>query len=194
MDSDTRREQLAALDDDFDQAVVKQPGELPPDGTYQAIVDRFDFFESKGAYSHEFLKTELKIADEDHEDLNGWPVDTVHCITDPERLAMVKDHLQRLGWEADWRFSDIEEHLPNFLDLPVEIAVVTSNKINEKTGQPYRNVYVNQVLGPPLNGGAPADPEPDVPPDQEGLEDAGDAPDRTAAAIAGSSGDDDIPF
>jgi hypothetical protein len=51
------------------------------------------------------------------------------------------------------------------LGAPYELAVVESKKVNDRTGKPYVNLYLNERLGGPLTpdvpsdiGGAPAAP------------------------------------
>jgi hypothetical protein len=179
------------MDEVFDDAVVRQPGELPPDGTYQGIVNRFDFFESKDNDPQEFLKTELKTVDEDgNREYDGWPVETVHCITDPDRLAMVKDHLcsgsggRRTGASRSSRST-------SRTSSTCRSSSPSSRRTRSTRRRASRTATCTSTGARPAVTGAAFAAEPDVPPDQEGLEDTGEAPDRTAAAIAG---DDDIPF
>jgi hypothetical protein len=137
-------DRLKQMDDTWAETkAASAPGELPPDGTYQAIVDRFDFFESKAGQL--FLKTEMVVTNGDHE---GHPIETIHNLEDPDRLGWAKKHLRTLGLELE-ALSELEGQLPNVLDTPVEIAVKTSTTLDNE-GNPYRNVYVNKRLGDPI--------------------------------------------
>jgi antitoxin component HigA of HigAB toxin-antitoxin module len=168
-------ERLGAMNDTFQSAY---DGGMPEDGDYQALVERFDFFES-GA-GELFLKTELRIQlDPKYE---GATVETVHNLEHPERIQWAKKHLRTLGLELD-DFSTLQARLSEVLDVPVAITIKTSDKVNEKTGEPYRNVYVNERLGGPMR----AAPRPDIPVDTS---DYAPAP----GAQPGNAIDEDIPF
>lgn len=167
-------DRLAGMQGEWEKAKAFNQGELPEDGTYQALIQRFDFFESKKGEL--FLKTELQIQlDEKYE---GHPVEIIHNLSDPDRLDWLKQHLHNCGLDLE-NFAELDGRLHELLDVPVEIAVKTSKK-TDNNGNPYRNAYVNQRLGNPMPGAGatdvPADPDP-VP----------------AGASAGQS-DDDIPF
>lgn len=177
-------ERLASMQSHFDGATVNTGGslyELPPDGDYQALVHRFDFFESNAGQA--FLKTELEIQNDPQ--YSGRIASTVHNLEDPDRIGWLKGHLQLLGMDVDGL--DLREirpgspRLQELLDTPVAIAIKTSDRL-DKDGQPYRNVYVNQRLGAPLTtGGAKTS---DVPGDEAGF--------THEPAVA--TADDKIPF
>lgn len=124
----------------FNDAYDKAPAglnDLPPDGDYQAVVDRFDIFEAK-SNNRLYLKTEMTVALGDYK---GWSVDTIHSLDDPDRMSWLKKHLTTL--EVDCHdLSKLEDCLVTALDAPVLVAVKTKGE--------YRNVYVNQRLGTPL--------------------------------------------
>lgn len=147
MSVDNLKERLAAMNDSYQDAKTFSSDELPPDGEYQAIVERFDFFEGKSSPHDVFLVTELRIQlDPEWE---GRIAKTIHNLTDAERLGFVKSHLKTLGLGELDDFSTLEEVLPEALDVPVLIAVKTSERTDSE-GKPYRNVYVNERLGDPL--------------------------------------------
>lgn len=174
--------------------------ELPPDGEYQAVVKKFDFFESKKS-GDAFLKTVLEIAFD--REWQGTEVETIHNLTDPEVLesGWLKTHLKRLGADVDElelsAVSPGSELLGSLLDVPVAIAIKTSDRTNDQ-GEPYRNVYLNKRLGDPLQGGStgvaggPMEggkvqaPESEVPADEAGLDKSGTG--------AESKDDEEIPF
>lgn len=134
MNIDTQ-ERLKAMDDAWRDAVPPAGGiEMPPDGDYQAVVERFDFFESS-KNGHLLLKTELSVTSGNH---SGWPVSTLNDLEDPERLGWAKKHLQTLGLEVD-PLSTLESRLTEAVHVPVEITIKTKGE--------YRNVYVNKRLG-----------------------------------------------
>lgn len=139
MDPDELRERLGRMSPAYKDAVA--PGELPPDGLYQCLVERFDFFEHDG---RAFLKTELRV--EFPEGYRHLPIELVHPLEDPDRLGATKKHLNTLGIELT-DYSQLIDALHTVKDVPVEVAVKTGTRINEKTGMPYRNAYVNKRLG-----------------------------------------------
>jgi hypothetical protein len=152
---DNLAERLAGLNDDWQDAKTFSRN-WPPDGDYQALVHRFDFFEG-GENNHAYLKTELEVQHDD--DWHGTIVETIHDLEDPDRLGFLKQHLQTLGLELD-SFSDLENRLSEVLDVPVAIRIKTSDK-TDNDGNNYRNAYVNERLGGPIGS--------DVPPDTAGL-------------------------
>lgn len=175
------KERLASVNDDWQRTVRTSGDDLPPDGDYQAIVERFEPFQAKssGAY---WLKTELRIQLDP--DWDGKIVTTIHALDDPARAEFLVRHLRTLGISGDALedLSNIDQALHTVLDVPVRIAVVTADRINEKTGLPFRNVYVNERLGPPLTSQARSD----VPAEQ---------PAQPAAAGAVAADDEpELPF
>jgi hypothetical protein len=152
---------LQAMNDAWQQAEIPEGGyELPPDGDYQAVVERFDWFEAN-SNGHLFLKTEMRISSGAS---SGAEVQTIHDVEDPERLGWLKRHLSTLGVE-DGPLNTLEQRLAPVAGTPVEIRIKTSTKTNAD-GIPYRNVYVNKRLGAP--GAAPAaaaskNPDDDIP-------------------------------
>lgn len=151
-------DRLAAMNDAYKAAPVADGGsfELPPDGDYSAIIDRFDTFEGKNGPTagHLFLKTEMKIVHND--EFEGRQVSVVHNLEDPMRLDQLKRHLAILGLDPDgFNFSELFDQLSMALDLPCEIAIKTSTKTNPSTGKFYRNVYLNRVFGTPMRKNEP---------------------------------------
>jgi hypothetical protein len=182
-------DRLKQYDDDFAGASVRHSfNELPPDGLYQALVDDFDWLDFNNGLN---LKTVLKLTTNDSWD--GHPVETIHALEVPDRLNWVKQHLTTLGLDVDdpeFRLSRLDNYLPQLLNVPVELEVKTSDRINEKTGEPYRNAYVQTRLGDPLPGGTvPLSERGELPVDTEGLS----AEDARAAVEEHKSGHPPIP-
>lgn len=174
---DNLADRLAGLNTDWQDAKTFNKV-WPPDGDYQALVHRFDFFEG-GAANHAFLKTELEVQHDD--EWQGTSVETIHDLEDPDRLGFLKQHLHVLGLDLD-DFSQLEVRLSEVLDVPVQIRIKTSDKKNSD-GEHYRNVFVNERLGGPVRSGG------DVPPDMDGLD-----PEFAAAGADHPFDDDDIKF
>jgi hypothetical protein len=148
------QDRLAALEADFKAAKEPQKGGgswMPDeDGDYQVIVERFDTFTSKDK-SRLFLKAELKIANDREHD--GQVMEKVWELDNPERMGYLKADLRTMGLspdDDDFSFGNLLNELEQVLDVPLMVAVVTSNRVNEKTGENYRNIYLNQRLGAPL--------------------------------------------
>lgn len=177
MSIDNLEERLAAMQDSFNEAPsdISSPFDPPPDGDYQALVKRFDFFESKTT-NHAFLKTELEVVHDPQ--YTGREASVVHDLEDPDRVNWLKRHLAILG--ADVESLDLRQVRPGselleaLCDTPVEITVKTSDRL-DKDNKPYRNVYVNRKLGDPIRSDVPA-------------------PRESAAPAAGAVYDDKIPF
>lgn len=133
-------------------------GELPPDGTYQARVERFDFFESNAGEL--YLKVELSIVGGEHA---GWPADVIQVLEtdDEQRRGFTKKLLQTLAVEKPDSLIDLPPRLEQVIGAVVEIVVKTSKQA-DKNGQPYRNVYVNKRLGAGETKPSPS-PDDDIP-------------------------------
>jgi hypothetical protein len=156
---------LAEMDDAYNATTTR------PEGDYQAVIERFDFFESNKT-GDLFLKTELKIAHDPEWDGHG--LETVHNLTDPDRIKWAKKYLGLLGYDGP--ISGLTGALDSFVGLPVEVSVKYSAKLDEY-GDPYQNVYINRRL-------AELEAPTDVP--------AGDFSAAPAATTPVS--DDDVPF
>ena len=169
---DNVQERLAAMDEHYKQASADPAGnfELPEDGDYQAVIERFDFPEINGVL---YLKTFYVI----HHDpkYEGRKVDTIHNLEDPDRIEWAKKHLTTLGYEGS--LGDLITGLGPIIGTPVELTIKTSSK-TDKEGRPYRNVYCNKRLGPPIS---------DVPSDPSDFA-------TSAPAAAATKSPDDIPF
>lgn len=195
------RERLAAGQQAFENAPADGGGyasELPPDGTYQAIVKAFDFFEGRKS-GDVFFKTVLTIAFD--REYQGREAETIHNATDPDKLAWLKTHLSRLGAPVDEvPIQDLiapgSDHLAALLDVPVEIAVKTSDNTDEN-GVHYRNVYVNKRLGDALADGGPGvvgGPRVGGRIEQPDSEAPADTSDFVEVPAGPAPTDDDIPF
>jgi hypothetical protein len=178
-------DRLAALDGDFKAA--KEPsrggGSWMPDedGDYQVIVERFDTFTNK-AKTALFLKAELKIAND--REYDGQVMEKVWELDNPDRMGYLKRDLRTMGLnpdDDDFSFGNLLTELESVLDVPLMVAVVTSDRMNEKTNEYYRNIYINQRLGAPLRR------------DDVERTGASDVP-ATVPAGSGVADDDDIPF
>lgn len=133
-------DRLAQMDAAYDSATAGAV--LPPDGEYQAVIDRFDFLESP-KNGRLYLKTIATVAVGPQQ---GKQVSTLHDLEDPERLGYLKKHLSVLEVEPA-SLRNLEESLSSALDCPFLVAVKTTLK----GGETYRNVYFNQRLGGPLS-------------------------------------------
>ena len=177
---------LKELDSDFADAPIEDddPFALPPPGIYQCILDRIDYFESHAG--DPFLKwvfvVKLDPVYAEREISLIYNLGASGTAEDRKRrLGFLKRDLAKLGVnpeEEGFSLSDLHPGSPvwdKVLDAPCVIAVVDSKKTNPSTGKPYRNAYLNERLGAPLQ-------ESDVPSD------------LPVGAAVPSVADDDIPF
>lgn len=129
------------------------PGDRVEDGTYQTVIKDFDFFEGKNgqAAGMLFIKTIFEIRHDSK--YNKAEVSAIHNLEDPERYSWLKRHFDKLGVDVDaieaTELRPGSDTLKSLLDVPVEIAVKSSDKL-DANGVPYQNVYVNQRLGDSL--------------------------------------------
>jgi hypothetical protein len=132
---------LAGMDEAYENTTDGQP----EDGDYQAVIERFDFFEGRDGTL--YLKTELKIA---HDPIyDGATVEAIHNLSDEDKLVWTKKYLGILGYEG--KLSQLPSEIGAFVGTPVDIAVKRSAKINDFTGLHYLNVFINRKLGEPLS-------------------------------------------
>jgi hypothetical protein len=148
-DPDQLKQRLAAMQGAWQEAQADAPsygGPQPPDGTYQALVNGFDTFESKAGEL--FLKIKLQIAD--GSEWNGHVQEKVGSLEDPQRIAYTKQDLATLGVNVDEvDLSSLLDSLEPVLDVPVEIAIKRSDRTNNQ-GEHFVNTYINKRLGDPL--------------------------------------------
>lgn len=139
MDNTEIQERLAQMDETYKK--LKERGDQPV-GDFQAIIDRFDFFEGKND-GHTFLKTFLTIRHDP--DWDGEEVAAIHNITDPDRAAWTLRYLRTIGYEGP--ISELLSALEDYVGLPVAITCKEGQGISPYTGLPYLNVFINQRLG-----------------------------------------------
>lgn len=169
-DANNLDERLAPIASTYRDTKVREPGELPPDGDYQARVEKFDIWESKK--QELFLSTILMVVGGPE---NRAEIKIVNSLENTDRLDFLKRLLLTLGVEDPNELSGLRSRLGDVVGRIVEVRVATASKINESTGQPYRNAYVNKVIS--MTGS-------DIPVDTSDFK----------PAAAGAFADDDIPF
>jgi hypothetical protein len=161
MDNTEIAERLAGMDDAYENVTDGRPEE----GTYQAIIERFDFFEAKKT-GDLFMKTELRIVHD--QDWDGAQVAAIHNLTDEDKIRWTKKYLAVIG------YLQLMTNLDSFVGVPVEIAVKYSDKVDE-FGDNYQNVWVNRRLG-------------------EAVGPSTDVPGNTASFATTPVDDSDVPF
>jgi len=170
-------DRLAEMQDAYDGVEAKTSGGAVPDGDYEGLIERFDFWEAEGGGP---LKLITEISVQDGGDYDGLSAPSVwHELEDPDRIAWTKGYLEMLGLEG----VNLAE-LPAALEplagtAQVAIRVVTTEKGEKK----YRNTYVNEVIG---HEGVSSRSE-------DGAEESAGG-DFESAAEGASGDDDDIPF
>jgi hypothetical protein len=114
------QDRLASMNDDYQRAQASGSDDLPPNGDYQCVVDRFDFIEAK-SNGRLYLKTMTTVANGAHK---GWNISFLHDLEDADRLKHLKTHLRTLGVPDD-DLGALEGNLPKALDSVVEVSVYT---------------------------------------------------------------------
>jgi hypothetical protein len=184
MDPQELADRLARYDDTFKKASVDQYGnQLPDPGTYQTLFRDVDFFESKAGKA--FLKLTFEVTFDDQ--WRGHAIEKIYPLEfDDDReaelkLGFLKKDLLTLGVDTaaeDFSLTLVRPGSPiwdGVLDVPVEVAVVESKKVDTQTGKAYRNAYLNARLGGPVRGDLPSTVEP-VPSVAQGAFDENDPP------------------
>lgn len=170
-------DRLSGMDDAYAEAEARSSSAGVPDGDYEAIIERFDFWEAKEGGPLKLL-TELSIAEGDYAGMQ--PPTVWHELEDEERIAWTKGYLQLLGLEGI-KLSELEDALePIAGKTRVGIRVATTT--SKTNGKEYRNTYINEVIG------EPGEAEPST---------AQKVESEFAKAMAGENfagEDDDIPF
>jgi hypothetical protein len=170
-------ERLAGMDDAYAEAEAKTASGGVPDGDYEAIIERFDFWEADGGGPLKLI-TELSVAEGDYAGVA--PPSVWHELEDQDRIAWTKGYLELLGLQGI-RLSELEpalEPIAGATRVGIRVATTTS----KKNGREYRNTYINEVIGEPGEA-APST--------------AQKVESEFTEAMAGSSfagADDDIPF
>jgi hypothetical protein len=134
-------DRLAKVNDSYKDVKAPVAGELPPDGTYQAFVKDFDFFDSKAGEL--FMKTTLVV--EEPAEYAGSEATTLHTLENLDRIGFTKSHLQTLGVENPDSLLGLPQRLAPVIGRRLEIRVKTSTSL-DRDGNAYRNVYVNKRL------------------------------------------------
>jgi hypothetical protein len=174
---------MAQLDDQLDGArkyADDTSNWLPDPGTYQGILNDVDFFEQKkppegkawlkltwelqhtGSHDAEYAGlTVSKLYDlEPHLAAKSIPPSTEEI---QRKIGFMLKDLKTLGVKTDdpdFSLALIRPGSPIWdgcLGAPYELAVVESKKVNDRTGKPYVNLYLNERLGGPLTPDVPSD-------------------------------------
>lgn len=167
-------DRLAAMDDTFEEAAAQTASGIP-DGEYEGVIERFDFWEPEGGGPLKLI-TEISV---DRGDFAGRSAPSIwHELEDPDRIGWTKGFLEQLGIEGI-KLSELEAALEPLAGCcRLEFRVVSN--VSKKNGKTYRNTYIDQVLG--MDGEATL--KSDVPGDVDfGGDGGGNAEDE-----------DDIPF
>ncbi len=127
---------LAQFDDDFAEAPLEERDfEEPPDGKYQAIVDKVELTRSKTS-NQPMLKWQLKIIGPR---CKGRYLFRNNMIASPENVKWLKTDLATCGMDvAELRLSDLPNRLGELLDVTLEVQ--------KKTNGEYVNVYLNRRI------------------------------------------------
>lgn len=132
------QERLAKMDDTFESAEAARSG-AAPDGDYEGLIERFDFWSKEGGPLK--LITEVSIQGGDYDGFSApslW-----HDLEDPDRIKWTKGYLEMLGLEGI-KLSELKEKLA---PLAGRTRVLIRIATTENNGKTYRNTYLNSVLG-----------------------------------------------
>lgn len=141
-------DRLRGMDDQFESTEAKVSGGSVPDGEYEALLERFDFWEKKGGGPLKLI-TEVRVDAGEYAGLSAPSV--WHELEDPERIGWTKGYLHTLGLEGV-KPSELEtalEPIAGRTRVGIRIATTTKN------GKTYRDTYINEVIGEP-GSAAPA--------------------------------------
>lgn len=124
---------LSYLDDEFEQAAVKETDfEEVPDGRYQCRIERAELTRAQTT-GNPMLKWTLRVLGPTQRDRLIWKNSVLTAGT----MEYVKKDLQVCGVTLT-RLSDLSQHLPDLLDLKIEVAKTTKNGNS--------NVFINKKI------------------------------------------------
>jgi hypothetical protein len=161
---DNLEERLAKLDESFKAAPTDGYfNELPEPGSYQAIFRSVEFFEGK-TNGEAFIKLVFEVVLD--KVYAGREIGLIHSL-EPQgtrdfvemKYSFLKRDLKTLGVPVDEEDFSLAQVRPGstiwepVLDVPVEITVKESKKLNPNTGKPYINAFLDARLGAPLPQG-----------------------------------------
>ena len=146
-------DRLEKMQGEYDGAEAKTSGGSVPDGEYEGLIERFDFWEKEGGGPLKLI-TEISVQQGEFAGMSAPSV--WHELEVPDRIAWTKGYLEQLGL-AGVNLAELAAALePLAGKLRVGIRVVTTSK-GDKT---YRNTYVNEVIegeGPSTGASATSD-------------------------------------
>lgn len=134
-------DRLAKMQDAYDEAEAKTGGAgLAPDGDYEGLIERFDFWEKEGGGP---LKLITEISVQGDSEFAGLSAPSVwHELEDPDRISYTKGYLEMLGLQGI-NLAKLPAALEPLCGKARVAIRVTST---EKNGKTYRNTYVNELL------------------------------------------------
>ncbi len=133
-------DRLAAMDEKYESVEAKVSGGGVPDGDYEGVIQRFDFWQREGGGPLKLL-TEITIASGEYAGLSAPTV--WHELEDSERIGWTKGYLEMLGLQGV-KLSELESKLE---PLAGKTRVAIRVKTTSKNGRTFENTYVNEVLG-----------------------------------------------
>lgn len=133
-------DRLKQYDADWQKAEVKENDFTPlPDGKYQVTVESARIEENE-EYGSLWLAWELSVVEGQYK---SRKIFKRARLDDPDRLGWVKTDFHRMGIILD-SLSEIEDVLPNVLDVILEVQLKTTKPNTE--GKTYQNCYINGRL------------------------------------------------
>jgi hypothetical protein len=143
-------ERLAKMQDEYDGAEARVSGGSVPDGEYEGLIERFDFWEKDGGGPLKLI-TEISVQQGDYAGMSAPSV--WHELEDPERIGWTKGYLEQLGIKGV-NLAELPKALEPLAGRLRVLIRVTSTSKGDKT---YRNTYVNDVLDEygPASGKSP---------------------------------------
>jgi hypothetical protein len=139
---------FAAMRDKFAQAQAdpnshRSGFDEHPDGNYKCVVSKAEIGESQASgrlqIAWYFTILEGALAGETIRDYQGLDKD--------DSWKWVFKRLNQFGIDTrSLQFDEVEEVLDLIVNSKVEVVVALKTNINQKTGEPYQNKYLNRVL------------------------------------------------
>ncbi len=152
MNSDVM-DSLADLEDDWDDADVRDAQDFPPlpDGTYQVFIDEARLERSKESHRLQVAWTFVVLTPEQYDGRKIWHYRGIES-DDPEQrknnVKWLKQEIYGCGVDiTGMKIVDLPQVLPSLINRVIEIRI-KNKKGKDRNGEErtYQNLYINKLL------------------------------------------------